>query len=155
MGLDVVLIWCPVIKSLVRMHLWCKQEAATSNHYRLKAKCNLFQENWTLIHKIYGWGHTDLIYDQEVQHDNRCLTVCLVNDSCNDNQQTNKHKPIGPKCSTCIWQWLWTDRHEHNIMQVKYRDLSVVMIDERSLTLENEVKVSKTSSFNSNMNVDT
>ena len=41
------------------------------------------------------------------------------------------------------------------LCKVKYRDLSVVMVDERPCTLENEVKVSKTSSFNSNMNVDT
>ena len=43
-----------VIKCLVIMHLWCKQEAPTSNHYWLKAKClqcNLLQENWTLIHE--------------------------------------------------------------------------------------------------------
>ena len=54
-----------------------------------------------------------------------------------------------------LWQWLWTDGHELNTLQFKYRDLSVVMIDESLCILENEVKVSKTSSFHSNMNVHT
>ena len=47
------------------------------------------------------------------------------------------------------------DWHELNTLQVKCSDLSVEMIDERPCTLENEVKVSKTPSFNSNMGVDT
>ena len=49
----------------------------------------------------------------------------------------------------------WTDWHELNTLQVKYSDLSVMMIDERPCTLENEFWVSKTFLFHSNMNVDT
>ena len=42
------------IKGLVLLHLWCKQEAVTWNHYWQRAKClqcNLLKENWTLVHK--------------------------------------------------------------------------------------------------------
>ena len=47
-GLDTLLIGWPVMKGLVIMHLWFKQEAHTSDHYLFKAKClqcTLFREN--------------------------------------------------------------------------------------------------------------
>ena len=43
-----------VIKGLATLHLWCKQEALTWNHFWLKGnclQCNLLKENWTLFHK--------------------------------------------------------------------------------------------------------
>ena len=31
-----------------------------------------------------GWSHTDLIFGQGIEHDNRCLNICFSDDSSND-----------------------------------------------------------------------
>ena len=72
----------PVINSLVIMHLWRKQEVATLNYHCLQWK--LLQENWNLIQKDKEWGYTDLIFEQEAEHDNLWLNVYFGNDSCNN-----------------------------------------------------------------------
>ena len=58
MGLD-ALLWWPVIKGLVIMHLWCEKETVISSHY------------WPDI-------------EQEVEHDNRCINVHFGGGSFND-----------------------------------------------------------------------
>ena len=90
-GLDTLRMWWPVIKGLAIMHLWCKQEASTPNCYWLKAKC--LQENLTLIPK---WAHIDLIFEQEIEHDNRHLIVCFDDDRCNDISiiWISSHRPL-------------------------------------------------------------
>ena len=45
---------------------------------------NLLKDDLTLIHKSWEWGHTDLIFKQEVKYDYTCLNVEFGDGSCNN-----------------------------------------------------------------------